>query len=393
MFWSIETIAIAWSALSAAWFLCAVTLVFREKAIASAPSGSTLPSMTIFKPLPPLAESTVPAPLIEALESFIRQMDRNTDMLLGVEEKQFILWKKTFERWQSQFPDSRLKVVRHLKPDAFANPKVSWQILLAGHATGDLWLWSDADITAPENFLNSVRAELVHSECRAITSPYVVRVVSGAWDILDALFVNVEFYPGVLLLRRGEVSFALGSATLFRAEDFKRCADWEKLGSTLADDNELGRQLSPIKVGRDTLETLPQETNFSSAFLHYLRWHKTIRWCEPVGYAGQLLLLPLIGWVICAALHPLEWIAWAGLIATGTFEITIATLIFGRLKCPLPVCSGWRVLAWTALRPLVWFLSWTPAAVRWDGCKYRWQGLRNVERCPHSARLTASRNS
>jgi len=379
MYLPTEIIAIVWSALSAAWFVCAVVLVFREKGKVPTLSCSNPPSMTIFKPLPPLREAEVPKQLVCALESFIRQMDRSTDMVLGVEEEQFHLWEKTFARWQNQFPASNLRVIRHSKPDAFVNPKVAWQIVLAPHASGDLWLWSDADIEAPEQFLNSIRAELMHSGCRAITCPYIVRAMPGAWEVLEALFVNIEFFPGVLLFRRSNVRFALGAATLFYAEDFKRNADWEKLGSTLADDNELGRQLAPVKISRNTVETLPQEKKFRGAFLHYLRWHKTVRWCEPAGYAGQLLLLPLFGWVTCVVLNPLSVIAWSGLMATSLFEITVAALIFYRLKCPFPLHKCWMFPAWTALRPMAWLLSWTPASVRWNGCKHRWLGLRKLE--------------
>jgi ceramide glucosyltransferase len=380
MFSPIEKFCIAWSALSAGWFIYAAILVFQDKRKFSISTGSNLPSMTIFKPLPPVGETGVPMQLARALESFIRQMDCRTDMLLGIDEAEFPLWQKIIDRWQDQFPAARLQAIRHPKPDSFANPKISWQIVLARHATGELWLWSDADIEAPEGFLNSVRAELVHSKCRAITSPYSVRVVPGACNLLDALFVNVEFYPGVLLLqRRREVRFALGAATLFRAEDFRRKTDWGKLGSTLADDNELGRQLAPIEVSRNTVETLPQEKNFRGAFLHYLRWHKTIRWCEPAGYAGQLVLLPILGWIFCLALNPLGAAAWIGLAATGLFEILIAALIFGRLKCTVPFRRHWMIVAWTALRPAAWILSWAPGPVRWHGCRRRWLGLRKLE--------------
>ena len=230
------------------------------------------------------------------------------------------------------------------------------------------------------SFLNSIRAEIVESKCRAITCPYPIRTVPDACTLLDALFVNVEFYPGVLLLRcRGEVRFALGAATLFHAEDFRQKANWEKLGSTLADDNELGRQLGPVKISWHSVETLPRGENFRDAFLHYLRWHKTVRWCEPVGYAGQLVLLPLLGLIFRLALDPLSAAAWSGLAATGLCEAAIAALILRRLKCFAPFRRRWMILAWIAIRPAAWLLSWAPGPVRWSGCRHRWLGLRKLE--------------
>jgi ceramide glucosyltransferase len=380
MFSPIETICIAWSAVAACWFVCATMLVFCDRRRISLPTCEASPLvMTIFKPLPPIGPTGVPNQLIRALESFISQMDERTEMLLGIDQEQSPAWENIIDRWKDQFPAARLNVIRLPKPHSFPNPKIAWQILLARHAMGELWLWSDADIEVPKGFLNSIRAELTHSKFRAITCPYSVRTVPGACGLLDALFVNIEFYPGVLLMRRRGVDFALGAATLFYADDFRRRADWERLGATLADDNELGRQLSPIAVSGNTVETLPQEKKFAGAFVHYLRWHKTIRWCEPAGYAGQLMLLPILGWACCTAANPLNPVAWGGLAATGFFELAVATLILRRLKCTFPIRWGWMLLAWTALRPAAWILSWTPVSVRWNGCKHRWLGLRKLE--------------
>ena len=102
-----------------------------------------------------------------------------------------------------------------------ANPKIAWQKILARQAEGELWLWSDADIVAPSGFLQSARLEYARSGAAMMTFPYVVREIPSPPALLEALFVNVEFYPGVLLLaptRAGR--FRAGRGDAFSAGRF-----------------------------------------------------------------------------------------------------------------------------------------------------------------------------
>ena len=72
--------------------------------------------------------------------------------------------------------------------------------VLTPHATGELWLWSDADMVAPPGTLQSVRTDLAATKACCLTSPYIVKQAGSAAEMLDLLYVNLEFYPGVVLL-------------------------------------------------------------------------------------------------------------------------------------------------------------------------------------------------
>jgi ceramide glucosyltransferase len=211
-----------------------------------------------------------------------------------------------------------------------------------------------------------------------VTCPYTVREPAGWGSLLDAIFVNVEFLPGVLMLRRREpVAFALGAAALFRSEEFRRRADWEKLGSTLADDNELGRQLGPARISRWTVETLPMPRDPAGALSHYLRWHKTVRWCEPIGYAAQALVMPMIGWLGAAVFFGQA--AAPGAAGTLLFESTMALAICVKAGFRMPASWIPLFLLWPIARILTWFSSWLPTPVTWGEQKSRWWGLRRLE--------------
>ena len=131
-----------------------------------------------------------------------------------------------------------------------------------------------------------------------MTFPYVVREIPSPPALLEALFVNVEFYPGVLLLRKlGPVDFGLGAAMLFRRDDFLRQVEWDEIGAWLADDFFLGQKLRPVRIGTTTLATVAGASTWKDALLHDLRWTKTIRWNRPMGSFARILIMPVLGWL------------------------------------------------------------------------------------------------
>jgi len=402
-----------WSAVTACWWLVALALVWREKSHLGIQNPSTFakamadkessiqnetsPTVTIFKPLPLLTSkiqhpASSPStslgtvlslskgsiqhpttPLAQALESFVSQLDQQHDMLIGIEERDKTVWQPIFDEWRGKYPQARFQTVFQPKPTGVPNPKIAWQMQLAPRATGTLWLWSDADIIAPPDFLRAICAELEASGAKALTSPYVIRIVERAEGVLDALFVNIEFYPGVLLLRkRGPVSFAFGAATLFHANEFQRKVDWQKLGSALADDFELGKLLGAVALGRATVETLPDQASWRESLQHYLRWHKTIRWCQPFGYAAQISILPVLGWMIFILANSWNPVGWLGWLFTSQIETLIALLICRLVGCRISPRWLWMIEGWTLLRPMVWLASWLPLPVKWGGDPRKW---------------------
>ena len=244
-----NTFLAIWSAAGLVWWLIAWRLAAKSAGPGDTVSDlKTEKTISIFKPLPPLGATGLEA-IAAGLESFAAQLDSKSEMLVGVHEADRDLTGPFLKRLHKNHPGARIKIVFRSEPDGLANPKIAWQRVLAREAEGDLWLWSDADITAPSGFLQAARLEYLRSAtigARMVTFPYVVREIHAAPSLLQALFVNVEFYPGVLLLRAlGPVDFGLGAAMLFSRDDFLRHVEWPKLGARLGDDFYLGQRLSP----------------------------------------------------------------------------------------------------------------------------------------------------
>jgi len=333
------------------------------------------PTVSIFKPIAALHEAGPPPSLIRAMESFVSQLDDGAEMLLGVEDRDAAKWQPVVEQWRRKFPGARLKPIVAPRPAQFLSPKVSWFQTLSEHATGEYWMWSDTDIIAPPGFLDVMRQELMDGVAGLVTCPYVVRRIESAPMILEALFANLEFYPGVLFCGRTNlVQFGLGAGMMFPAARFRERVKWETLGARLADDNALGRALAPIKVSRITLETQASESSWRGAIQHYMRWQKTVRWCSPAGYAGLGLIVPAIGWLAAAATHPLCALAWLGLVITAQIEILTAAVVFWLVGCELR--PWWAAFLWSVLlRPVTWVMSWAPCAVVFRSQNRKWWSL------------------
>jgi len=371
-----EMLLAAWSGAGLIWWVMAwrlVAMTDRQEGVSG--ESPARRSISVFKPLPPLGAGGLQAEAA-GVESFISQLDDEAELLLGVHEADRASVEPFVERMRREYPHARIEVIHRSKPDDMANPKIAWQRLLAPQARGDLWLWSDAEIVAPAGFLRSARLDFERGGAAMVTFPYAVRAIPSPQALLDALFINVEFYPGVLLLRKlGPVDFGLGAGMLFSRSEFERCVDWKELGCSLADDFVLGQKLKPVQIGRSVLTAQIHEAGWKSAILHHLRWNKTVCWNRPVGFAARILVLPLTGWLIYLMLHPVQPIAWAAFLGMMELDVFFAAALCRRLDCPLKAHHLWAMQLWSLWRIFVWIGCWLPWPVNWRGqlwWKPRW---------------------
>lgn len=356
-----------WSCAGLVWWLTALRLVSAERR--KSPPAKEVPKgmLSIFKPLPPLGAQGLRL-VAAGLESFITQLDTESELLLGIHEADRDFTGPFLKRLRTDYPSAPVKVIFRTEPDDVANPKIAWQKILARHAEGELWLWSDADIIAPSDFLSLARSEFAQSGVRMMTFPYVVRETQAPAALLEALFVNVEFYPGVLLLRnRGPVDFGLGAAMLFRREDFEKEIAWDEIGAWLADDFFMGQKLQPVRIGSSTLATVPSSQAWGEALLHDLRWSKTIRWNRPLGSFSRLMIIPVLGWLGWTLFHPLHYFGWIGLVGMIQADVLFAALICRRVGYAVALGQLVGLEVWSLWRVALGILSWVPWPVVWNG--------------------------
>ncbi len=361
------TVVGLWTLVEAVWCWLAYRVTASEGRRPAAAASADGPTMSVFKPVPPGRSREETAALAEAIGSFVGQLDGRTELLLGIPDADHDAWAPYLRRWEREGAPGRLRVVVRPPPSAHANPKVAWERVLASVATGAVWLWSDADVVAPAGYLARARAEWAE-EGGLLTHTYVITDVPRAAGVLEALFVNVEFHPGTLLLgRRRALRFGFGASLVFGADAFRRRVAWEALGAELAEDHALGRWLRPVRLGSDVLRTFAHSRRWLHGLGHYMRWQKTVRWCEPAGFAAQLLGLPLVGWAALAATAPATLAAWVGLAVVWQGEALFAWGLCRRVGCGIQGRWAPVVWAWPWVRVVTWLLCWLPWPVRWNG--------------------------
>jgi hypothetical protein len=369
-----NTLLALWSAAGLIWWLIAWRLAARSSGPRESASISRK-TLSVFKPLPPLGATGLEA-IAAGLESFAAQLDPDSEMLIGVHEADRDLTGPFLKQLHKSHPGARIKTVFRSEPDGMANPKIAWQKVLAREAEGELWLWSDADIVAPSGFLQSARGEYEQSAragARMLTFPYVVGKIHSAPSLLQALFVNVEFYPGVLLLRAlGPVDFGLGAAMLFHRDDFLRHVEWNELGARLGDDFYLGQRLSPVRIGHTAVATVPGHSTWREAMANDIRWTKTIRWNRPVGSFARILIMPVVGWLAAVAIAPTHLFPWLGLLGMIQAEVLFAAAICREAGCRLQAKHLLGLEIWSFWRIALWFLCWLPWPVQWS--EKMWRG-------------------
>jgi ceramide glucosyltransferase len=366
-----EWILGVWTCIGIAWWFVAFILVVSARNQRRRTGEVDPRRITVFKPLPRHLSDREFARFDSSIESFIADLDENSELLIGCHRPDQARLEGFVERMSNKYPEAQVKLVAHDNPNRYPHPKVSWMHVLAPHAKGELWLWSDSDMRAPPGTIRSMRADLAATRARCLTSPYVIEQAGSAAEMLDLLYVNLEFYPGVVFLGgQNMIRFGLGSGMLFGAEDFKRTVDWDYLGGCLAEDFHLGGMLTPAQLGSMRLTTVPASRDWKEAILHYLRWQKNIRWCRPGPFGAQLVVMPLLGCLAWVLVNPAQSLPWMGLLGVLAADAIAALSICRVVGCRI----GWKRLPtiplWSFIRGLSWVACWFPWPIVWRGQKW-----------------------
>lgn len=276
----------------------------------------------------------------------------------------------------ARFPRVPCQIVR--VPEA-AGPNRKARVLaaLAARARHGILVVSDQDMRVDPRYLRSVAAGFDDVEVGLVTCPYRTLEARGVGAILEALSVNVDFMPSVLVARQLEgLSFALGATMAVRREALRGIGGFEALQPLLADDYELGNRLHRqgwrLALSTYVVDNSVGETTFGQFFRHQLRWARGYRVCRPLGYFFGIVMN---GTVFAAGLLSLwHGSAAACALATAWLALRLAAGLHHHLRL------GGRAAQWPwmLLLPLkdllnfaLWALAWIGDEVEWGHRRFR----------------------
>ncbi len=309
----------------------------RAKFRQSAPATHSWPAMTVLKPLhgdEPLLE--------QALASACSQDYPEFQIVFGVQDPADPAIALV-HRLQARFPGLALDLVIDPTPHG-ANRKIGNLINMLPAARHDVLVVSDSDIHSEPDYLRRVADALSRPGVGLVTTLYGGRPATGTLSRrLAAAQVNHNFLPGVLMSRLLGRQDCLGATMALRRETLEAIGGLERLSPHIADDSALGQAVraigQSIAIAGSLTRTTISDLGLRDMVRHELRWGRTVRSVEPLGYALSAIQLPLFWACLAVLLAPAALWSWSMLALVWAWRVaTTRTIdqVVGR-ESPLPV--------------------------------------------------------
>jgi ceramide glucosyltransferase len=369
-------------AIIAGWVLVGTALASASYALAAAhvagrffarpaAEGSSFPSVTLLKPL----HGAEPG-LGKNLESFCAQdYPGVVQLLFGVQRAEDAAIP-VVEELRKAYPHCDMTVVMGACCEA-TNPKIGNLISMLPGARHDVLVLSDSDIGVPSDYVRKMAAALEEPGVGAVTCCYVGRALDNIWSHLATAGIDYHFLPNVMLgMVFGLAKPCFGSTIALQRSVLAAIGGFETYGDRLADDYEIGNAVRALGYRVAILPFVVthtcSETSCAALLRHELRWARTMRAVEPLGYVGSVIThalpLSLIGAALLGFSLPALAVFAAALAARLHLKRTIDQSLARRGASP------WLVPLRDVLSFAVFAGSFLPGRVDWRGCRYRVKG-------------------
>ncbi len=273
---------------------------------------------------------------------------------------------------EERFPPAAIELVTSSR-SAGGNPKIANVLNIYPRARHDVLILSDSDMRVEPHYVRDVVATLQQPEVGLVTCLYRGRAIGGFWSRLAAAAVDQHFLPSVLVgVQLGLAKPCFGSTIAIRRSTLTEIGGFEAFADTLADDYAMGdavrRKGLKVAIAPFTVGHTFSEDSFAELLGHELRWARTIRLVDPVGYAGSVITHPLPFALAALPLGGFGAIAWMILL------LTLACRLFVPLQVERLPGGGKSSILLAPLRDLLSFAifvaSYVPGAVSWRGRRY-----------------------
>jgi len=369
-FFNIFNISVALICLCSAGYLIfalfAVEL-FNHKRKKSITSNDFQPPVTILKPIYGLDPE-----LAENLRSFCQQDYPEYQLIFGLHDKNDPAIPVVKEILK-EFNDIDASFI--IDPRIYgANHKISNLINMYPTAKHDYLLIADSDMRVPNDYLSNVMSPFADSTVGAVTCLYSGSARGKLASSLNAMFINEWFLPSVLISRILQpIKYCLGATMVVRRDLLIKIGGFKSLSNYLADDYMLGKLISDlgykIHLSDVVVENIVEEASIKDLITHELRWARTLRRVEPLGYALTFLTDTIVISVLTAitvytATHNLTW------SLLPIFLVLMARVV---LHIRTRQITGSKSAGSIWLIPLRDFLSFSIRVISFTGNSIQWR--------------------
>jgi ceramide glucosyltransferase len=373
MFFWLSIIVGLLSIVGCCYLVIAALLTHRFVSGSGVSSRTSSPGVTILKPL-----HGASAGLAENINSFCIQNYRGpTQIIFGVQDPKDEAIA-TVERLRARYAASRLDLVIDATMHGL-NRKVSNLINMWGHVEHDIVVVSDSDIRVNSKYLSRIVTSLEQPGVGAVTCLYHGFAAAGIWSRLAVLGINAHFLPNAIVGLGLDLAHpCFGSTIAFRRKTFSEIGEFFAVANCLADDYAIGAALRArgyeISIPPITVGHACDETSLLDLWHHEVRWARTIRSIDPIGYAGSIVAhafpLSLIAASAGGAAGSVQPVVGFGLCLTA---LLCRLTLLGRVEqaFALPSQSYWLVPVRDLLSFAVFLWSCFGRNARWQNRQYR----------------------
>jgi ceramide glucosyltransferase len=269
----------------------ALLAIWAVRSFARSPGAATpvnFPPVTILKPL----HGTEPD-LHAHLASFCRQdYPAPVQIVFGVADDTDPA-VAVVRALIADFPDRDLAFVISARRHG-TNAKVSNLVNMHGEARHEVLVISDSDIVVPRDYLKVVVAALGERGVGLVTCLYRGATAAGVWSRLAAAAIDYHFLPNVLVgLKLGLATPCFGSTIVITKTTLAKFGGLQSVADQLADDYALGNSVrrAGLKVAIPPLVVthVCAERSMRDLLLHEIRWARTIRSVNSLGFTGLVI--------------------------------------------------------------------------------------------------------
>jgi ceramide glucosyltransferase len=254
-----------------------------------------------------------------------------------------------------------------------ANGKVSNLINLSGRIEHELVVLADSDIKVEPTYLCRLAAALQRPGVGLVTCLYRGMPLAGLWAKIGAMGVDYGFLPNVMTgVALNLARPCVGATIALRRVTLEAIGGFSAIKDQLADDYALGEEVRQrglnVVLADFVVAHAHSERDFAEVWRRDMRWARTIRALDPLGYLGLAVSFPF-AWALLALLA--SGFAPAAMILTAT-ALLCRMILQDEVDQRFP---GYRHALWLGpVRDLFSFAifagSFIPGQVHWRGRDY-----------------------
>jgi ceramide glucosyltransferase len=284
-----EAVCLAFAACGSAYVaLCVVTAAIFAQRMKHAARTSTLPAVSILKPLygadKELLDNLRAACCLDYPDyQVVLSVQRLDDPAIPI-----------MRQIEQEFGTERVTLAI-AESEARTNGKIQNLEIAFPYARHDVIVISDSDIKLRPDYLRAIVAPLADPDVGCVSTPYRARNARYWYEKLELLTMNADFVPNLIFASvAGIVSFGLGASMCFRRRELVDIGGFAAFRDHLAEDSlmaerieALGRRvvLAPYFVDMEI-----DLHSFAEWWGHQLYWDQNTRVIRPAGFFATVII-------------------------------------------------------------------------------------------------------